>query len=169
MHRMNKNIILVHQIPFMTRLIFLFSFAFISLYCNSQMTLNEMKNILKLDINKFETYTLNRGYSFSGVDESEYVSGVSYVIGKGSLTKYLTFYDKWATRGKVVTYQTGDKNEYLNLKKQIEQEGFNLFKTETFNGRIVKEYRNENFVLNIHSGQIDGIDVFEITLYFLSE
>jgi len=131
----------------------------------SQLTLVELKNILKMDLNKFETYALNRGYNFDEVNEEEKVFGHSYRKGDGDLSKYLTLYDKFYEQNRTVTYQTSETKEYLSFKNEIERDGFQLTKTENFEGTSLKFYSNSTYNLRIYVGKGEIADnVYEINL-----
>ncbi len=129
----------------------------------SQLTLVELKNILKMDLNQFETYALNQGYNFEKVKEDEKIFGHNYTKGDGNLTRYLTLYVKYYEYNRHITYQTSDTEEYLSFKKEIETEGYQLTKTENFEGTSVKFYSNSTYDLEIYVGKGEIADnVYEI-------
>jgi hypothetical protein len=118
-----------------------------------------------MDLNKFETYALNRGYNFDEVNEEEKVFGHSYRKGDGDLSKYLTLYDKFYEQNRTVTYQTSETKEYLSFKNEIERDGFQLTKTENFEGTSLKFYSNSTYNLRIYVGKGEIADnVYEINL-----
>jgi hypothetical protein len=129
------------------------------------MTLLELKNILKMDLSKFETYSLRKGYKFDGVSDEENVFGHTYTIGEGERTIYLTLYVKHYDNSRVVTYQTSSTKEYLSLKTEIESNGFKITKTETFDGAAANFYSNQIYDLRIFVSKGDIADnVYEINL-----
>ena len=52
----------VKKTNFYFLLLFIFPF-----YLNAQLTINDMKMILKMDLDKFETFALKRGYAFNKI------------------------------------------------------------------------------------------------------
>lgn len=147
----------------------LLSFLFICIWqvSFSQMTFSEMKNIQKMDLNKFETYCLSRGFEFDETIDDEYNFGMSYVKGNGSSTKFLTFYEVFFIEEKnVVQYQTSSSSEYLSFKSQIEGAGLKLTNTFTKNERLFKEYNDLNYEVILVTGKSSdpNIDFYEIQL-----
>lgn len=147
----------------------LLSFLFICIWqvSFSQMTFAEMKNIQKMDLNKFETYCISKGYEFNKTIDNGYSFGMSYTKGYESSTKYLRFYETYVIDEKnVIAYETGSSSEYLGIKAQIEASGLKLTKTHSFNGFLFKEYSDTNFEVSIVTGKDFNLnlDVYEITL-----
>lgn len=131
------------------------------------MTFAEMKNIQKMDLNKFETYCLSRGFEFDETIDNGYSFGMNYKKGNGANVKYITFYEKYIVNERnVITYQTGSSIEYLNIKTQIESSGLKLRKTYTYNGCLVKDYYDNIFEISLITGKDFNLnlDVYEITL-----
>lgn len=142
----------------------------ISTICNAQITLNDMKTILKMDYDSFETFAMNRGFSFSRFCEGEFKC-VVYTKGLGEKTKYITLYTKQIeVNGKSVTFQTNTETEYLLLKKQMKEQGFILFDTVEWQekGVLFKHYKNKNYKLTIGVGKNEINTVtYEISLDYL--
>lgn len=143
---------------------FVFFIVLFSCYANAQMSINEMKAILKMDLDTFETYTLKKGYGFSDIKDDEYSYGVTYVKGTGYSTKYITLYQKYFDEYKHLTYQTEIKSEYLLIKKQLLESGFKLFSEENFKGSIVKKYKNTTHTVTLINGINRGYDTYEISI-----
>lgn len=143
---------------------FLFFIVLFSCYANAQMSINEMKSILKMDLDKFETYALNKGYGFSNIKDDEDTYGITYVKGTASATKYITLYEKYFYKDKCVTYQTEIKSEYLLIKKQLIESGFKLFSEQNIEGSIVKKYKNNTHEVTLINGLNRGYDTYEITI-----
>jgi hypothetical protein len=118
-----------------------------------------------MDLNKFETYALSKGYNFVEVTEENKVFGHTYMKGAGNLSKYLTLYVKNYDDYKKITYQTSETKEYLSFKTEIEKNGFQLTKTENFEGTSLKFYSNSIYDLRIFVGKGEIADnVYEINL-----
>lgn len=144
---------------------FLFFIVLFSCYANAQMSMNEMKAILKMDLDKFETYALNRGYGFSNIKDDENTYGITYTKGNESATKFITLYEKYFDEYKCLTYQTEIKSEYLLIKKQLIESGFKLFSEKNFEGSIVKKYKNKTHTVTLINGLNRGNDTYEISIY----
>lgn len=142
----------------------LVSVLLFSSFASAQISINEMKNILKMDLDTFETYTLNKGYSFSNIKDDEHTYGITYVKGTGSTTKFITLYEKYFDEYKQLTYQTEMKSEYLLIKKQLLESGFKLFSQENFEGSIVKKYKNTTHAVTLINGLNRGYDTYEISI-----
>lgn len=145
---------------------------FISTLCNAQITLNDMKSILKMDYDGFETFAMNKGFVFSQICKND-EECVNYVKGKGDYTKYITLYTKISKslHKKKVNYQTYNKTEYLLIKKQIKEQGFRLLDASTSqkNGQFFKLYQNKNYQVLIgigknNSGTAYDINILELTV-----
>ena len=136
------------------RLLISFLFVWIWLVSFSQMTFAEMKNIQKMDLNRFETYCLSNGYEFNSVTDDGIDIGLSYGKGSGLNTKYIYLYNKYRrVKKNVVEYQTGSITEYLSIKKELESTGFTQTEASTFNGVLFKEYTNDIFLVTIATGK----------------
>lgn len=118
------------------------------------MTFSEMKNIQKMDLNKFETYCLSKGFKFDSVTDDEIDFSLSYTKGSELNTKYIIFYNKYRrTQKNVVEYQTASIIEYLSIKKELEATGFTLKETSTYNGVLFKDYTNDAFLITVVTGK----------------
>jgi hypothetical protein len=141
-----------------------------STLCNAQISLNDMKTILKMDYDSFETFALNRGFLFSHFCDDKFDDEcVNYIKGVGKQTKYITLY-KYDTNfnKKNVTYQLSIESEYLLIKKQMKEQGFNLIDTKEWKekGVLFKYYENKYYRLTIAvvgKDKTNTVD-YEITL-----
>jgi hypothetical protein len=139
----------------------------VSTLCNAQITLNDIKTILKMDYDNFETFAMNKGFSFSEFCENEFEC-VTYKKGYGEKTRFITLYSSHiSSNEKKVTYQTYSETEYLLYKKQMKEQGFNLFDTEEWQekGVLFKYYKNKNYQLTLAVGKtkINSVN-YEITI-----
>lgn len=142
-------------------LLFIFPF-----YLNAQLTINDMKMILKMDLDKFETFALKRGYAFNKIIDDNNIYGLIFKKGHGRETRYMSLYSKYFEYGKATVYQITNKSEYLNLKKQIEENGFKLLNIENYDGSLFKYYTNNVYEITLVSANKNGIEIFEITLKY---
>lgn len=133
-------------------------------YLTAQLTINDIKMILKMDLDKFETFALNRGYVFNDIKENDNVYGLTFKKGHGKDTKYISLYPKYFRYSKTFTYQISNKSEFLNLKKQIEENGFKLLNMENFEGALFKYYTNNSYKITLVTANKNGLEVFELTM-----
>jgi hypothetical protein len=150
--------------------IFLTSFILISSWSLfSQMTLTELQNILKLNQSQFETYCLRNQYELGKYWDDDVSFGTEYSKGIGKKTKYITLYDKFYDKGKTLTYQTLDFNEYLTIKTQVENAGFKIIDTYILdNGYKYVDYSNSKYLFGTSSGKnsSSGNDCFDISISY---
>jgi len=124
-----------------------------STLCNAQITLNDMKTILKMDYDSFETFVMNKGFIFYSREKDDFDS-VFYTKGLGENTKYIALYTRrFNNYLKRVNYQTGSEAEYLSIKKQMKEQGFYFFDTYESKDekQFSKTYRNKIYELRVHS------------------
>lgn len=143
---------------------------FISTLSNAQITLNDMKSIIKMNIDSYETFVMNKGFLFSNFCEDDFEC-FTYTKGVGEKTKYITLYTKhYEITEKRVTYQTSSETEYLLFKKHMTEQGFKLFDTVEWpeKGVLFKYYKNKYYKLTIGIGknEINSVD-YEISLDYL--
>jgi hypothetical protein len=124
----------------------------ISTICNAQITLNDMKSIIKMDFDSFETFSMNKGYTFENVrkemENEKKFYGVFYKKGSNWDTKYIGLYKDYIKLGqKHVFFQTSKENDYLLIKKQLKEQGFNLVFTDEVEGTFLKEYHNSKYIV----------------------
>ena len=133
----------------------------------SQMSLDELKKLQKMNLSKIENYCLGKGFKFSQVYDDEFDFGISYVKGIGSSKVFINFYERYVKHDyNVVVYQTNSSSDYLSIKTQIEESGFILVLTSTDNGVMFKEYTDANFIVILATGKDPELhqDAYEITL-----
>jgi hypothetical protein len=124
----------------------------ISTLCNAQITLNDLKTILKMDYDSFETFAMNKGYTYESVrkemENEKKFYGVFYKKGSNWDTKYIGLYTDYIHLGKKhVFFQTSKENDYLLIKEQLKKQGFKLIYTDEVEGTFLKEYHNSIYVL----------------------
>jgi hypothetical protein len=148
--------------------------CFVSTINYAQITLNDMKTIIKMDYDSFETFAMNKGFVFSSFcDDKIDDECVSYSKGVGEKTKYITLYRKYIDYygkevcRKKVTYQISLESEYLLFKKQMKEQGFSLVDSKEWEekGVLFKYYENKYYKLNLAVSryQVNSAD-YEITL-----
>ena len=115
----------------------------------------QLIKVAKMDIEKFEMYALENGYSLDEFMDDEDVKGLSMSKGTGDSTEYLTVYSKFYKK----RYQSGyqcKKEKLIYIYRELKKMGFKLINSEneTIEGRgaYVKYYkRAEKEILNIYN------------------
>ena len=143
----------------------------ISTISYAQISLNDMKSILKMDYDSFETFAMNKGFVFNKICKND-EECVNYGKGKGDKTKYITLYTKLSKSlyKKKVNYQTYNETEYLLIKKQMKEQGFRLLDSSTSqkNGQFFKLYQNKKYQVLIGIGKNNSDTVYDINILELS-
>jgi hypothetical protein len=116
-----------------------------------QMTVSDMVKINSMDMDELESYSLGKGFTFHRIEDNVNYKGHVYTKGKGDDTKYLTLYSEYFDKGKYVSYQTSNSNELLKIKNQMKNIGFVLYNEKTFEGALVKDYKNNKYNLRLIS------------------
>ena len=138
-----------------------------------QMSVSEMMKVYYMDLDKFETFAITKGYQFDEVDGDKNEAGEvtsntfghGYKKGTGKETKYLTLYTTYFEDGKCLQYQTSNSNEYLKIKSELIAMRFILESTNTFKGKVNKIYNLNRWNLSIFIGKSEsGNEVFEISI-----
>jgi hypothetical protein len=138
--------------------------AFATVKSYSQLSLNEMLAVYKMNLDQFEIFALKKGYYFSKIKDTEDTFGASYVKGKEENTKYITLYTKFFDVGRCVTYQTSINSELISFREQMKNLGFILISTKNSDGALVKTYKKDKRTINIYSINEDDLIAYEISL-----
>jgi hypothetical protein len=145
---------------------------FASTISYAQIALNDMKTILKMDYDSFETFTMNKGFSFFKIDNENDCESVVYTKGVGEKTKYITLYKKYFDfNRRAVTYRTNSHEEYLLIKQQLKQQGLSLYETfqDEAQGVLFKSYRDKKYELTLGTGKNELNSVsYEISLQLIN-
>ena len=137
-----------------------------SSFVSAQISINEMKNFLKMDLDKFETNVLNKGYEFTKIENEDNFYGISFRKGQRFNTKYISLYDRFFAKGKCVIYQTSIKSDYLLIKNDLIAQNFKLVNSEDNDGNLHKTYSNKYYVVDLHNAFIDNNSVYEISISY---
>ena len=146
-------------------------------YCQS-FTLGELTNMIKMDVDNFDTYVSNKGFKFLENKDSEIQKGNSYAFNQNSNSrkaeKFITFYYEYYGKTKRnVTYQTPKTEEYLKIKNQIKSLGFKFKETSNFEGATFLIYFSGKYKLSLISFQSENVGgktsaVYEISITSLN-
>ncbi len=107
----------------------------------SQLKLSTIMNLIKMDFNKFEDFTIKNGWSFHSIKNTKELNGLCYVRKSSNDKEFLTLYTKYFNEDKHLTYQLHNQNSYLNLKNQIKLNGFKFLNSEMRSNSIKYNYR----------------------------
>jgi hypothetical protein len=149
-----------------TMKIFVFSFLIVSNVTFAQISLNEMKNILNLNADKFETFAMNKGFEYSESKNTENYESIAYTKGFGAQTQYIILYPRFFGK-RCITYQTCSKKSYLAIKTQLKEQNFTYLTTKRNEQTnwLHNEYMSKQYLLSLASGYLDANEVvYEITL-----
>jgi hypothetical protein len=138
--------------------------AFATVKSYSQLSLNEMLAVYKMNLDQFESFAFKKGYKFSSVIDEECCFASCYVMGKGVNTKYITLYTKYFEVDRCVTTQTSIEKELLTLREQMINSGFKLTSTHNYKGSLVKTYKKDLWNIDVHSISTDEDSDYEISL-----
>lgn len=137
-----------------------------SSFVSAQISINEMKNFLKMDIDKFETHALNKGFEFKKIESDENYYGITFTKGNSINTKYITLYEKFFNVGKSVVFQTSLKSDYILIKNQLIAQNFKLINNEEIDGSLHKTYKNNFYIVELYNAFIDNKVIYEATLKY---
>ena len=123
---------------------------------------NELITISNMDLEKFDSYINSKGFTYYRNISDENSTGIRYRYLLNNSKRYcsLSIYPRNVS---IVTYQTFNNKDYVNLKTQIKNIGFKLIKQSEFNGVPYFEYRKGNNSFTIYLFTIDGINSYEIS------
>jgi hypothetical protein len=103
-----------------------------------------------MDVDKFETYAVSRGYVFFELLNDSRSDGVRYSKGEAKNANFIGLYNNFFTLGRAVSYQTSNSTEFLSLKKELPVYNFKLYETDQLvsMSKLVS-YRNGTFVFTV--------------------
>lgn len=119
-------------------------------------SLTDLVNIVKMDIDNFDTYATSKGYKYLNATDKEDSKGITYAYNQNQYSKNA---EKFITLkyvyygGKNVTYQTIKTSDYLNIKTQIKPLGFVFNKSEKFEEANFLYYKKGKLELTLVSFQ----------------
>jgi len=139
---------------------------FIPLVSFGQGELAQLIRVAKMDIESFEIYALEKGYTLNEFVDEENFKGLEMQKGFGSTTEYLSVYSKWYNEKYKSVYQGEKQRRLPDIYGELKKMGFKLFDTEsmtTDNGitSYVKEYKKgDRETISIYI--FEGADTIEI-------
>lgn len=134
----------------------------------------ELIKMSKMDTDTFDTYVTSRGFVFFEEENKKNVEGVSYAlnisrIDKSKASKFITLYQIYYDSRYSISYQTSNRQEYLNIKSQIKNLGFRLENSKVFNGEIKNgssanhfEYKKGKATIDLYAGSTNFEIDFEL-------
>ena len=145
------------------KFIYIFLLSTISGFSYAQnISATELISISNMNLEKFDSYINLKGYRYYRNLSDENGNGIRYRYLSNNAKRYcaLSIYQQNVS---IVTYQTFDNKDYLNLKVQIKNLGFKLIKQSDFNGTPYFEYRKGNNNFTIYLFTINGLNSYEIS------
>lgn len=143
------------------RILLSFSLFFISAIIHAQISLNDLKIVLKLNEDKFETFALNKGYSFYYRSNDGEMN--AYRKGEGETAKFLVI--TYEDGKKLADFQTRDSKDLLLFKNQLKEQGFTFVKiSELEENKNIKYYYNTLYKVRIVTIRAETEVVYEIIL-----
>src|ERR1017187_1555466 len=95
-------------------------------------TITELIKFQKNDAEYFESAALKKGFEYTSTNDNDDVNIISYSLYKlvGRRSAHFLRYYTWKPDLRSVMYQTTDRAEYIALKAQAKNLGYNSYKTE---------------------------------------
>ena len=148
---------------------------------SQSLTLTELIDLNKMSFDNFDTYVINKDYSFASTVQSKYRDGSLHYDNKTYSTKlngseasyFITKYISESTsisKSRMIRYQTLKSKDYAMLKKEIRDLSFLLIKNYSLSDSIIVfEYKKDAIELQVfsHSNKNDTgkpINAYEICL-----
>ncbi len=127
-----------------------------------------------MDNDSFDTYVTSKGFVFMEEVKDKNREGVSYALNLSKIDnsralKFITLYQRFLGFKYSISYQTSDRNEYVNIKNQIKSLGFKLYKSEIFNSDDGESSNNFMYVKGKETISLfAGSTSFEINYHSLT-
>jgi len=149
----------------------------ISQFAFSQfLTLAELINLNEMTWDNFDTYVINKEYSFAKTVKTKYKDGSLHYDNKTYSSKFnglmasyfITKYISESSKSRMIRYQTAKNKDYAMLKKEISDLGFLLTKNYSVSDSvIVFEYKKDEIQLQVFSHQSKNAANANSTVYEL--
>ncbi len=137
------------------------SLLLISQFAFSQsLTLTQLIDLNEMSWDNFDTYVINKEYSFSKTVKTKYKDGSFHYDNKTYSTKlnglmasyFITKYISESSKSRMIRYQTAKSKDYAMLKKEISDLGFVSTKNYSVSDSvIVFEYKKDEIQLQVYS------------------
>ena len=113
------------------------------------MTVSEIMRVYKMDTDRFETYSLGKGYEFFELLKDDGNNGFRYTKGEGKNAKYIGLFSNLFDLGAAVSYQSSNTQEFIGIKNELKKYNFKLYETDVLDqlntlSKLVS-YRNKIF------------------------
>jgi hypothetical protein len=139
------------------KIIFLSFFLFIlPIYLYAQnFSIKEMETIVKLDVDKLDTFVTKKGYEFVKSEKGSFSNYLIYGFDEKDRNKYEHYIsrDEFNLNERImISFQTYKQEYYLNIKNDIEFRGYKFLNEETDeNGAHFLNYSQKEFSLTLTS------------------
>ena len=115
------------------KLTLLFLCIFFAGISHSQISVSQLIRIDKMDMESFEIYAIEQGYTFNKVIDSELEEGLLFLKYDKytGITRYLSKFSKWYSAKSHSSYNAHDNNSELSsIYRSLKELGFKLSETE---------------------------------------
>lgn len=141
----------------------IFFFLTISSIAGQSFTLLELTNMVKMNVDAFDTYVISKGFKFSDKKDEVDSKIIYYSYNQSaynkSAVKFIVLnydYDLSSIIKSNVTFQTNNTNDYIVIKNQIKQLGFIFKNSKTVEEAAVLEYKKGQLELSLASKQSEN-------------
>ena len=136
-----------------------------SYFSFSQMTVSEIIRVYKMNIDQFEKYAIGNHFVLdeSNKDSTE----VDYKIIQDTVKRYLYYFNHSEKRGKLISYRTSSRHEYIKFENELKTLGFKkVFESNIRVTQKYKTYKNKNLEIKTYasnwSDSIYGLSICRI-------
>ena len=111
----------------------------------SQISVSQLIKMGKMDMESFEIYAIEQGYTFNKVIDSEVEEGLRFLKYDEytGITRYISKYSKWYSAISNISYNAHDNNSELSkIYRDLKELGFKLEETEynKYGADLIKTY-----------------------------
>ena len=123
-----------------------------------KLEINDFFKLMTVNISDFETILIQKGFNYNAKGKVFYCDNNEYY----AITNRDLFFDRFG-----FVYQTTEKENYLSLKKQLNEKGFNFEKDYT---KDTLNYYSDNWRFILSMDTIEKKTIFNIFItYSLSD
>lgn len=124
---------------------------------------NELVALAKNNIDYFDTYVTKKGYEYFDVEQRNSAEKRSYSFGRDSYSnkaKYWISFIQYAETSDEICYVSWstDRKHYINIKEQMQANGFKFLKTEKSDDKVYNVYKKGKIQIQLWLGTISSTD-----------
>ena len=122
-------------------------------------TVSELIKINNYDLDKFDTYVVQKGYRYYHNEDTDFASIRSYSFStNGNIIAYISTFKFKKDNQIMVSYQIFNSRNYLLLKNEIKKLGFKYTNSKTNKETTFLYYSKENIEVSIASSTKESPD-----------